>query len=481
MGNRNPLLHPTPDMPNASCLADWARSLTNDEKIRHVGKLSDDQALQLLFDWSFWARADQTLPGGDWQTWLLLAGRGFGKTRVGAECVRHWVKHFRYVNLIAATADDARDIMVEGESGILAICPADERPIFNRERGLLWPNGARSLVLTAAEPDRIRGKQHEKLWCDELASWRYSEAWDQAMFGLRIGTNPQAVVTTTPRPTAIIRDLIADPSTFVTRGTTYDNRPNLSPKFYAKVITKYEGTRLGRQELNAEVLDDNPRALWQRDNIDQHRVASTPALTRVVVGLDPNVKNRDRVELAKSSDILDEAGVVVAGCAIVDGKLHFYVTGDYSLDEGPNEWGKAAAKAYHDHAADRIVGEVNNGGDMVEATIRAVDQNVSYKSVTATRGKAIRAEPIAALYEQGRVHHVGTFAQLEDEMCDFDPITTTKSPNRMDALVWALTDLSEGDGMGLFDFYANAAAQLKPTQTPPPGVQSNTRTTEGIN
>ncbi len=447
-----------------------------------LARLSNDEARALLHDWHFWAREDQRLPPGDWPGWLILAGRGWGKTRVGAETVRAWVRDFRFVNLVAATADDARDIMVEGESGILAICPKRERPYYRVSKSRLeWPNGARSLIFTADEPERLRGKQHEKIWADELASWRYSEAWDQAMFGLRLGTNPQAIVTTTPKPTAIIRELMASPDWVITRGTTYDNRPNLAPKFYARVISKYEGTRLGRQELNAEVLDDNPRALWQRDNIDQHRVASHPPLTRVVVGLDPNVKNRDRVELAKSSDILDEAGIVVGGCAMVDGLLHFYVTGDYSLDEGPNKWGMAAVKAYHDHAADRVVGEVNNGGDMVEATIRAVDVNVSYKSVTATRGKAIRAEPIAALYEQGRVHHVGSFPQLEDEMCDFDPITTTKSPNRMDGLVWMLTDLSEGEGMGLFDFYANAAAAIPTAQKLPPGVHSNTRTTEGIN
>lgn len=455
-----------------------------DEIRRRVGKLSDEQALALLFDWDFWARADQLLPPGDWQTWLALAGRGWGKTRVGAEAVRAWVREgFRFVNLIAPTADDARDIMVEGESGILAICPPDERPYYRTSKSRLeWPNGARSLIFTADEPDRIRGKQHEKLWCDELAAWRYPESWDQAMLGLRIGSDPQAVVTTTPRPLPIIRELIADPSTHVTRGTTYDNRPNLAPKFYAKVITKYEGTRLGRQELNAEVLDDNPRALWQRDNIDRHRVhAAPPSMMRVVVGLDPNVKNRDRVELAKSSDVLDEAGIIVAGVALIGTVTHFYVTGDYSLDEGPNEWGKAAAKAYHDHNADRIIGEVNNGGDMVEATIRAVDVNVSYKSVTATRGKAIRAEPIAALYEQGRVHHVGSFPQLEDEMCDFDPITTRKSPNRMDGLVWALTELSEGDGMGLFDYFAAQAQSATAGSNSLPGVQTETRTAEGLN
>lgn len=441
-----------------------------------MAKLSSEKIGAILYDWGFWARADQILPPGDWQTWLALAGRGWGKTRVGAEAVRQWVKSFKYVNLIAPTSDDARDIMVEGESGILAICPARERPYYRPSKSRLeWPNGSRSLILTADEPDRIRGKQHEKLWCDELAAWRYAESWDQAMMGLRIGKNPQVVVTTTPRPLPIIRALLADKSTFVTRGTTYDNRPNLSPKFYAKVITKYEGTRLGRQELNAEILDDNPRALWQRDNIDRYRIKESPTLSRIVVGLDPNVKNRDRAELARAdADMLDEAGIITAGTANIDGKSHFYILGDRSLDAGPNEWGGAAVKAYRDFKADRIIGEVNNGGDMVEMTIRNVDQNVSYKSVTASRGKAIRAEPIAALYEQGRVHHVGAFPQLEDEMCDFDPITTTKSPNRMDALVWALTELSDQTGFGLFDFLKGQAS------IPAAPALPDSRTTEGI-
>ena len=421
-----------------------------------MGALSDAQAAALLRDWSFWARPEQLPPPGDWQTWLVLAGRGFGKTRTGAETVRHWVKRHRYVNVIAPTSDDARTVMVEGESGIMAVCPNAERPHFRRSAPmrLEWPNGAQSLVLSADEPERIRGKQHEKLWADELGSWRYPDSWDQAMFGLRIGDNPQAIVTTTPKPIKIVKELLADPHTFVTRGTTYDNRAHLSPKFFEQVIRKYEGTRLGRQELNAEVLDDNPRALWHRADIDKARVTVAPTLRRIVVGLDPNVKNRDFTELRRSATTLDEAGIVIAGDA---GNGHFYVLDDRSLDEGPDGWGRAAVKAYRDLACDRIIGEVNNGGDMVEMTIRNVDRNVSYKSVTASRGKAIRAEPIAALYEQGRVHHVGSFAELEDEMCDFDPVTTVKSPNRMDALVWALTELSDQTGFGLLDFMRQAA------------------------
>lgn len=437
-----------------------------------IASLTHEQAQAMLFDWEFWARPEQLLPLGDWAIWLILAGRGFGKTRIGSETVRCWIQQgFRYVNVIGPTSDAVRDDLVEGPSGILAVCRPDERPYYRTSKSRLeWPNGARTLLLSADEPDRIRGKNSEKVWMDELAAWRYLvDAYDQAMFGLRIGKSPQAVITTTPRPLPIIRELIADKSCIVSRGTTYDNAENLSARFYAKIIGKYEGTRLGRQELNAEVLDDNPRALWSRDLIERGRVKLAPNLARIVVGLDPNVKNRDHAELRRGgADVLDEAGIVVAGSTYIDDVEHYFVLGDYSLDEGPNEWGKAAVKAYDVHNADRIIGEVNNGGDMVEATIRAVDgaANVGYKSVTASRGKAIRAEPISALYEQGRVHHVGMFAQLEDEMCQFDPVTTVKSPNRMDALVWALTELSDGASSGLLSWTREKAASMREGERP---------------
>lgn len=456
---------------------------------QRLANLTTAEAEALPYAWGFWSRPEQQLPLGDWFVWLILAGRGFGKTRTGAETVRTWAKSFRFVNIIAATADDARDIMIEGESGILAICPRRERPHYSISKSRLeWPNGARSLIFTADEPERLRGKQHEKIWADEVCAWRYPESWDQAMLGLRLGRLPQAVVTTTPRPVPLLKDLVKAKTTHITRGSTYDNRANLAPQFFDKIITKYEGTRLGRQELNAEILTDNPRALWNRDAIDRDRVSVSPRLLRVVVGLDPNVKNRDITELRKGADTLDEAGIIIAGQGpapegwtppnpnVPKDCTHFYIIGDASLDAGPNEWGGAAVKAYHDHKADRIIGEVNNGGDMVEMTIRNVDRNVSYKSVTASRGKAIRAEPISSLYEQGRVHHVGTFAQLEDEQCDFDPVTTVKSPNRMDALVWALTELSDETGMGLFHFMKGEASKT----TPPPLPDSQTtRTVEG--
>ena len=415
------------------------RELPLAEQQAQWSRLTVEQAEALLYDWEFWCRPSQRMPPediipGGWTAWLILAGRGFGKTRIGAEAVRRWARDYPLVNLIGATADDARDIMIEGESGILACCPKDERPNYiPSKRRLEWPSGAVSLIFTADEPERLRGKQHFKLWCDEIAAWRYRESWDQAQFGLRLGKNPQAVVTTTPKPIAIIKELIHDVSTVVTRGTTYENRDNLAPTFYTKIITKYEGTRLGRQELQAEVLDDNPGALWQRTVIDETRVQhAPPTLKRIVVGVDPAVSSNPDSDLT---------GIVVVG---VDDRwpAHYYVLDDLSLIETPDKWAEVVVAAYARHGADRIVGEVNNGGDLIETVLRTKDMDLAYRGVHATRGKVVRAEPISALYEQRRVHHVGSFGALEDEMCDFNPMTSTASPDRMDALVWAITELS---------------------------------------
>ncbi len=320
--------------------------------------------------------------------------------------------------------------MIEGESGILAICPPDERPKYlSQKRRLEWPNGAKSLIFTADEPERLRGKQHMKLWADELAAWRYPESWDQASLGLRLGDCPQAIVTTTPKPTRLVKELIADPTTIITRGSTYDNRDNLADAFVQKVVKRYEGTRLGRQELNAEILDDNPGALWKRSDIDAQRVTTAPAMKRIVVAIDPAVTgNADS----------DETGITVNGLGSDD---HGYLLADLSMRGTPDEWAKVAVNAYHDWKADRIIGETNNGGDMIETVIRMVDKNVSYKAVHASRGKITRAEPISALYEQKRCHHVGFFPVLEDQMCDYDPDTSKYSPDRMDANVWGFTEL----------------------------------------
>jgi len=424
-----------------SALAEMFRRLPAQERALRLGQLTDADYLMLLHDWGFWARPNQRLPADPWTTWLILAGRGYGKTRTGAETVREWVKTNRFVNLIGATADDARDIMIEGESGILAVCPRSERPIYRPSKRLLvWPNGARSLIFTADEPERLRGKQHAKFWGDELAAWRYPESWDQARLGLRLGDNPQSIVTTTPKPTTLIKGLIADPTTHVTRGTTYENRDNLAKTFLSEIITKYEGTRLGRQELNAEVLDDNPNALWARKDIDDHRIAALPdGLSRIVIPIDPAVS---------SNEDSDETGIVPVG-RDNQHPPHFYVIDDLSLIATPAGWARCAITAYHDLKADRIVGEVNNGGDMVESTLRNVDENISYVAVHASRAKITRAEPVAALYEQGRVHHVGAFPKLEDQMCEWDPTTGEASPDRMDSLVWGITELADLTGTGI--------------------------------
>ena len=395
-----------------------------------LASLSEKEAAELSYYWPFWARPAQQPPAGDWRVWLILAGRGFGKTRTGAEWVRESVKRYPLTNIIAPTADDARDIMVEGESGILAICPDNERPTYRGSmRRLEWPNGARTLVFTADEPERLRGKQHMRLWADELASWRYPEAWDQAMLGLRLGKDPRAVVTTTPKPTALIRMLVKDETVTVTGGSTYENRGNLAPAFLERIITRYEGTRTGRQELLAEILDDVEGALWQRQMIENCRVKSAPDMQRVVVAIDPAVT---------SGEDSDETGIVVAGKG-VDGRG--YVLADRTCRLSPDGWARRAANAYEEYSADRIVAEVNNGGDMVERVIRTVGHNYSYKAVRASRGKLTRAEPIAALYEQGKVSHVGSFPALEDQMCTYTPDGYDGSPDRVDALVWALTEL----------------------------------------
>jgi phage terminase large subunit-like protein len=417
------------------------------EQRRRIQTMSRPEVEALLWDWGWWARPKQLPPTDEWVTWLILAGRGFGKTRTGAEWVRGEVQSGRRgrMALVARTAADTRDVMVEGESGILSISPPWFRPKYEpSKRRLTWPNGALATLYSADEPDLLRGPQHDGFWADEVAAWRFVDAWDQLMFGLRLGHDPRGVVTTTPRPTKLIRELAASKTTRVTRGSTRDNQANLAASFLVKIVEKYQGTRLGRQELEGEILDDNPGALWRRSNIDENRwKTALPDLRRVVVGVDPAVTNN-----AKS----DETGIIVAG-RDSQNPPHFYILDDESQSSTPDTWARASVMAYLRHDADRIIGEVNNGGDLVETVIRHVrindrpeGQNASYKSVHASRGKAIRAEPISALYEQNRVHHVGSFPILEDQLCDWDPTESKDSPDRLDALVWALTELSEGSG-----------------------------------
>lgn len=392
--------------------------------------------------WRAKARPKQLPPEGDWLGWLLMAGRGFGKNFTGAGWVNELVetRAAERIALVAATAADARDTMVEGQSGILRMAPDWNRPIYKpSKRRLTWPNGAIATTFSAEEADRLRGPEHDAAWTDELAAWVDAQGtWDMLQFGLRLGKRPRWLATTTPRPIKLVKELLAREGrdVVVTRGSTFENEANLAPTFLAAVKARYEGTRLGRQELHAEVLSDMPGALWQMSWLDRDRVSRAPSeLKRVVVAIDPAASNNEGS---------DETGLVVAG---EGADKQVYILEDLSGRYAPHEWARKAIDAYRRHRADRIIAEVNNGGAMVEATLRAVDQHVSYKSVHASRGKVIRAEPVGARYEKGEVHHVGTFSTLEDQMCifttDFDRSRAGYSPDRVDALVWAVTELSE--------------------------------------
>jgi predicted phage terminase large subunit-like protein len=390
--------------------------------------------------WRSKARPSQLPPDGDWLGWLLMAGRGFGKTFSGAGWVNELVENRTAgrIALVAPTAADARDTMVEGQSGLLRMAPPWNRPQYEpSKRRLTWSNGAIATTFSSEEADRLRGPEHDAAWADELAAWNEPQAtWDMLMFGLRLGKRPRWLATTTPRPIKLLKELLTREGrdVVVTRGSTFENEANLAPTFLAAVRARYEGTRLGRQELNAELLSDMPGALWQLAWLDRDRVAATPDLRRIIVAIDPAVSNHEGS---------DETGIIVAGIAA---DKHVYVLDDLSGKYAPHEWASKAIAAYRKHRADRIIAEVNNGGAMVEATIRALDHRVSFKAVHASRGKVVRAEPIAALYEQRKVHHVGNFPVLEDQMCaftsDFDRARVGYSPDRVDALVWALTELS---------------------------------------
>lgn len=414
-------------------IAERLSELSDDDRRAIIDGLTPEQQRAMLFDWSVWRRPKQTTPLGNWRHWLILAGRGFGKTRTGAEFVREQVTSgkARHIALVGATAADVRDTMIEGESGLLRVFPPDQRPQYEpSKRRVTFHNGAQASAFSADEPDRLRGPNHDLAWADELAAWRYIDAWDQLTLGLRIGTNPRSVITTTPRPVAVIKKLVAttDGTVVVTRGSTYENIGNLAPQFVDEILRRYEGTTLGRQELHAEVLDDLDGALWQRSQLDANRVITPPHLNRIVVAVDPAVTSK--------SDSA-ETGIIVAGIGI-DHKA--YVLDDVSLRGTPDEWGRAVVGAYHRWRADRIVAESNQGGDMVQHIIRTVDRNVPIRLVHASRGKRTRAEPVAALYEQDRVHHVGMWGQLEDQLCSWVP-DVSPSPDRLDALVWAITEL----------------------------------------
>ena len=380
------------------------------------------------------ARIEQVEPEGEWAVWLLMAGRGFGKTRAGAEWVRERISggESRRVALVAPTPDDVRNVMVEGVSGLLRVSPPWFMPKYEpSKRKLTWPNGATALGFSSYEPDRLRGPQFDTAWCDELASWKNArETWDNLQFGLRLGETPRCAVTTTPKPINLLRELKDREDVMVTRGSTYENRENLASEYIEHIRRRYEGTRTGRQEIYAELLDESESALWKRDWIEVTRVREAPELSRVVVAVDPAVSSR-----SSSS----ETGIVVAGA---DENGHAYVLEDASGQMSPDGWARRAIGMLDKYGADRIIGESNNGGDLVEHTVRTAyeDRIVPHKSVHASRGKYVRAEPVSALYEQGKVHHVGGLDSLEDQMCIWSP-GSDGSSDRLDALVWAVTEL----------------------------------------
>ena len=393
------------------------------------------------------ARDSQITPSvkqyGDYSVWLILAGRGWGKTRTGAMDTLLYALRYPEVQVavVTPTFGDIRRVAFGGVSGILKNLP-QECLMEGRGRGynasaseITLYNGSKIMGFSATEPDRLRGPQFHRAWCDELAAWFYPETFDQLMFGLRLGQNPQCVITTTPKPTPLIRNLMKRTNSVITRGSTFENEANLAPAALEQLKEKYENTRLGRQELYAEVLDDLEGALWNYTNLDETRVSKeqVPELERIIIGVDPAVTNNEGS---------DETGILVAGKAQ---NQRYYVLEDVSGKMSPDGWCRLAIDMYYKYQADRIVAEVNNGGDLVERLIRTIDSDVAYTPVTAARGKMVRAEPIAALYEQKKVSHVGMFNELEEQLCSYTT-GSRKSPDRLDALVWALTELSQSSG-----------------------------------
>jgi phage terminase large subunit-like protein len=414
---------------------------------RFLSDLDQGELLALPFLWEFWAMPHQLAPEGEWRAWVIMGGRGAGKTRAGAEWVRSKVEGAKpldqgqcnRVALVGETIDQVREVMIFGDSGILACSPPDRRPEWQATRKrLVWPNGAVASVHTAHDPESLRGPQFDGAWVDELAKWKHGqETWDQLQFGLRLGQQPQVCVTTTPRNVAVLKKLLKTPSTVTTHAPTEANAANLAQSFLQEVRARYQGTRLGRQELDGVLLSDAEGALWTSAMFEKGRAKKLPQFDRIVVGLDP---------ATTSGSGSDECGIVVVG-ALTQGppqEWRAVVLADCTVQGAtPSEWARAAINAMTQHGADRLIAEVNQGGQMVGEVLRGIDPLVPLTSVHASRGKVARAEPVAALYEQGRVRHVAGLDGLEDQMCRM----TTQgyqgggSPDRVDALVWALHEL----------------------------------------
>jgi phage terminase large subunit-like protein len=426
--------------------AAWLASATQDQVEDFLQGLSDNALLALPWIFEFWALPHQLPPEGAWKTWVIMGGRGAGKTRAGAEWVRAEVEgptpeapgRSRRVALVGETVDQVREVMIMGESGILACSPPDRRPVWEASRKrLVWKNGAVAQVFSAHDPDSLRGPQFDAAWADELAKWPKAEqTWDMLQFALRLGNNPQQVVTTTPQNVGVLKAILKNPSTVMTHAPTAANRANLAASFLAEVQMRYAGTRQGEQELEGHLIEDAEGALWTTAMIEKCRIAAAPDLDRIVVAVDPP---------ATGGAHADACGIVVAGVRMSGPPQTWQavVLEDASIRGSPQQWAAAAIAAMDRHNADRLVAEVNQGGDMVASVIRGIDPLVPIRTVNASKGKHVRAEPVAALYEQGRVNHLRGLARLEDQMCQM----TIKgwegkgSPDRLDALVWALTDL----------------------------------------
>ena len=407
-------------------------------------KTAEAETFKLRTDWLSTARDKQLQPKEEHNIWLILAGRGWGKTRTGSQDIALYALRNPNVNcaVVAPTHGDLRRVCFGGVSGLLSVIPKeclmkskDQKGFSSSANEFRLYNGSKITGYAAQEPDRLRGSQFHRAWCDELASWRYPEAFDQLMFGLRLGDKPQCIITTTPKPTKIIKDLIERDDVVITRGSTFENEDNLAESALSMLKDKYEGTKMGRQELYAEVIETVEGALWNQEMIDRTRLPKDTErdLSKIIIAIDPAVT---------ANQNSDETGIVVVG---KDYSNNFYVLEDCSGRHSAEKWGTIAVNLYHDWDANYIVAETNNGGDLVERLIRNIDPSVPYRSVRATRGKILRAEPISSLYEQNRVRHLGMFPELEQQMCSYTGELNT-SPDRLDALVWGLTELSKSTG-----------------------------------
>jgi len=397
----------------------------------------EKSAIKLYTDWIKSARPKQLTPTEDFFIWLILAGRGWGKTRTGAQDIALYA--MRNPNTICAvvapTFGDLRRVCFGGESGLVSLIPKE---CYDSEFGtagysssiceIRLGNGSKIVGYASINVERLRGPQFHRAWCDELASWQYPEAFDQLMFGLRLGDNPKCIITTTPKPIPLLKSLVARDDVYITRGSTFENEENLAPSALAMMKSRYEGTRLGQQELYAEILEDTEGALFNRDMIDKNRVPTIPELVKIVVAIDPAVTSHDKS---------DETGIVVTGR---DANGHYYVLDDRSGKYSPDDWIKKAIALYYEYEANYIVAEVNNGGDLIERLIRVSDLKVPYRAIRSSKGKMLRAEPVSSLYEQNKVHHVGCYKELEEQMCQYTG-NSVSSPDRLDALVFGITSL----------------------------------------